>query len=85
MQLKDALREAIAFVCETETSAIHDHATLESLGIDSLMAGQILVEAEITLGYELPVEHLEALRGESTFEELVDALSEPVAVAATSA
>jgi acyl carrier protein len=68
------VKDAIAYVCDVDAENIRDHDTLEALGIDSVIASQLIIETEIRFGAEVPVEILETLDGSMTVAEISDAL-----------
>lgn len=55
------LQEAIAKVCNVEAARVRPEVRLADLGVDSLSAAEILVEMEIQLGTDLPVDVLRRL------------------------
>jgi acyl carrier protein len=76
-------RSATAYVCEVDEADVPDDATLDSLGIDSLVASQIIVETEIRAEVELDVEVLESLDAGMTLREvarLLEPAPRPVAL-----
>jgi acyl carrier protein len=61
MDLEAPLRESIVKVCGVPAERVRRESTLEDLGVDSLAAAEILVELEIRLATELPVDVLRRL------------------------
>ena len=61
VEFDDLLRDAIAKVCNVDVARVRPDAKLADLGVDSLSAAEILVEVEIRLGRDLPVDVLRRL------------------------
>jgi acyl carrier protein len=59
--LENLVRGAISKICDIDLARVQLDATLGELGVDSLAAAEVLVEIEITLGRELPVDVLRRL------------------------
>jgi len=59
--LENLVRSAISKVCDIDPARVQPDATLGDLGVDSLAAAEVLVEIEITLGRDLPVDVLRGL------------------------
>ena len=55
------VQQAIVKTCGLPEKDVHIDANLGDLGVDSLAAAEILVEVEITLGRELPIDVLRRL------------------------
>jgi acyl carrier protein len=55
------VQEAITKVCNVEIGRVDPNAKLADLGVDSLAAAEVLVELEIRLGRDLPVDVLRRL------------------------
>jgi acyl carrier protein len=79
--LEGLLQRAISKICDIDVAHVRPDARLGDLGVDSLGAAEVLVELEIALGRELPVDvlrrldHVETVRGIAT--ELQAALGSP--------
>ncbi|MDX6324892.1 MAG: Phosphopantetheine attachment site [Nocardioidaceae bacterium] len=71
MDLGAALRDSIVYVCGVEEDAVVPAATLESLGVDSLAAAEVITDLEIRTGVELPMDVLRGLAGLRTVGEVV--------------
>jgi acyl carrier protein len=61
MELRAELYQVISDVCDVPIERIHDDATVEELGFDSLASAEALTELEIRLDRELPVGALRRL------------------------
>ena len=59
--LENLVRRAISKICDIDPARVQPDAKLDELGVDSLAAAEVLVEIEITLGRELPVDVLRQL------------------------
>src|SRR5262245_11298342 len=59
--LEDLVRRAISKICAVDVARVQPDASLRDLGVDSLAAAEVLVELEITLGRQLPVDVLRRL------------------------
>jgi acyl carrier protein len=81
----DVLREAVAFVMEVDEGDVMAASTLDSLGIDSLTASQLLIEIEILLGREVPFEVLETIDELVTLADFAAAIDGQAADAVPSA
>lgn len=55
------VQDAISKICGIEPARLHPDASLADLGVDSLAAAEVLVEVEIRLGKDLPVDLLRQL------------------------
>lgn len=75
------LKEAIAEVCGLDPALLDDDARLDALGIDSLSVAEVIVDVEMRLDRELPLELLRRLDTVPTIGqlavELERALAEP--------
>jgi acyl carrier protein len=84
--LESLVQRSISKVCDIDPSRVQPDAKLGDLGVDSLAAAEVLVELEIALGRELPVDVLrrlddaETVRAIATHLEAVfgSALSRPL-------
>ena len=70
----EVLREAVAFILEIDVAGVQSSSTLVELGIDSLTASQLLIEAEIRLDREVPFELIEDLSEIATIDDLAAAI-----------
>jgi acyl carrier protein len=61
MDFDVALRESIARICGVPAEQVSPESTLEDLGVDSLTAAEIITDAEISTGIELPIDVLRGL------------------------
>ena len=61
MNLDMELRESIVRICGVPADQVTPASTLEDLGIDSLTAAEIITDAEISTGIELPIDVLRGL------------------------
>jgi acyl carrier protein len=61
MDMVTLVQEAITKVCNVELGPADPDAKLADLGVDSLAAAEVLVELEIRLGQDLPVDLLRRL------------------------
>ena len=64
------VQDAIAKVCEIDRQALQPDAKLTDLGVDSLAAAEGLVELEIQLGREFPIDVLRRLDGAETVADI---------------
>jgi len=55
------VQDAISKICGIEPARLHPDASLADLGVDSLAAAEVLVDVEIRLGKDLPVDLLRQL------------------------
>jgi acyl carrier protein len=79
MDLGAAMRASIAYVCGIEEDAVVPSASLESLGVDSLVAAEVITDMEIRTGIELPMDVLRGLAGLETVGQVVDHLELQIA------
>jgi len=81
VDLAPMLKEAIAEVCGLDPAVLRDDARLDALGIDSLSVAEVIVDVEMRLDRELPLELLRRLDTVPTIGqlavELERALAEP--------
>ena len=74
--LEALVQRAISTICDIDPARVQPDAKLGDLGVDSLAAAEVLVELEIALGRDLPVDVLrrldrvETVRGITTELEL---------------
>jgi acyl carrier protein len=59
--LESLVQRSISKVCDIDLARVQPDAKLGDLGVDSLAAAEVLVELEIALGRELPVDVLRRL------------------------
>lgn len=70
--LEGLVQRAISKVCDVDVALVQPETSLRDLGVDSLAAAEVLVELEIALGCELPVDvlrrldHVDTVRGIAT-------------------
>ena len=55
------LKQAIVEVCGLDPAELHDDSRLDALGIDSLSVAEVIVDVEMRLDRELPLELLRRL------------------------
>jgi len=79
MDLGSALRDSIVYVCGADADAVVPAATLESLGVDSLAAAEVITDMEIRTGVELPMDVLRGLAGLRTVGDVAGYLESGVA------
>ena len=72
--LEGLVQRAISKICDIDVAVVTPDASLEDLGVDSLAAAEILVELEIALGRELPVDVLRRLDRVDTVRGIAAAL-----------
>ena len=61
MDLRSELRDAISRTCNVPVESIRDDSTVEELGFDSLASAEVLIDLEMRLDRELPVDALRRL------------------------
>jgi acyl carrier protein len=72
IDLEGLVQRAISKICDIDPARVQPDARLGDLGVDSLAAAEMLVELEIALGRELPVDvlrrldHVDTVRGIAT-------------------
>ena len=59
--LEALVQRAISTICDIDPARVQLDSKLGDLGVDSLAAAEVLVELEIALGRELPVDVLRRL------------------------
>jgi len=74
VDLEQLLRDVIVKVCDVAPAQVQRSAQLEDLGIDSLAVAEIIVELEIHLGRELPIDMLRRLDRIRTVGDVLDEL-----------
>jgi len=72
MDMRAALDESIVRICGVSDGAVRPETTLEELGIDSLIAAEIITDLEIRTGAELPMDVLRGLSMLGTVGEVAD-------------
>ena len=72
--LEDLVQRAISKICDVDIAQVRPDASLRDLGVDSLAAAEVLVEIEIALGRELPVDVLRQLDDVDTVRDIATAL-----------
>jgi acyl carrier protein len=68
------VQEAIAVVCGIDAARIEPATTLADIGVDSLAAAEVLVELEIRLEKQLPVDVLRRLDRVETVSQIASQL-----------
>jgi len=74
VELDELLRVTIAKICAIPVSEIDDDTRLDALGVDSLAVAEIIVEMEVELGVELPIDVLRQLDRVQTVGDVVTEL-----------
>ncbi len=74
------LRDAVAKVCNVAPARVQPGTRLVDLGVDSLSAAEILVEVEIQVGRDLPVDALRRLDGVVTVGDVATQLKAELGV-----
>jgi acyl carrier protein len=72
--LEDLVRRAISKICAVDVARVQPDASLDDLGVDSLAAAEILVEVEIALDRQLPVDVLRRLDHVETVRDIATEL-----------
>ena len=72
--LEDLVQRAISKICDVDVARVQPDASLRDLGVDSLAAAEVLVELEIALDRELPVDVLRRLDHVDTVRDITTAL-----------
>jgi acyl carrier protein len=75
MDLADELVESIVRTCGVPRARVDAASPLADLGVDSLAVAEILVDLEIRLGMQLPVELLRRFDPVQTVREVADLLA----------
>jgi acyl carrier protein len=75
MDLTAELARSIGRVCGVPEQSIRPDSRLDDLGVDSLAAGEVLVDVEIRLGIELPVDIVRRLGTVETVSDVAAALA----------
>lgn len=68
-----SLMSAVANVCEVDQGTLSRDTELEPLGVDSLVASQVIAEVEFQLDIELAIDFLEDLDEIRTIGDIADA------------
>jgi acyl carrier protein len=74
VDLEQLLRDVIVKICAVAPAQVQRGSTLEDLGIDSLAVAEIIVELEIHLDRELPIDMLRRLDRIRTVGDVLDEL-----------
>ena len=77
-ELETLVQRAISKICDVDVTHVEPDASLRDLGVDSLAAAEVLVEVEIALGRELPVDVLRRLDHVETVRDIATALEASV-------
>ena len=72
--LEGLVQRAISKICDIDPARVQPEAKLRELGVDSLAAAEVLVELEITLGRELPIDVLRRLDDADTVRAIATVL-----------
>jgi len=72
--LESLVQRSISKVCDIDPARVQPDAKLGDLGVDSLAAAEVLVELEIALGRELPVDVLRRLDDAETVRAIATLL-----------
>lgn len=83
MELEDLLKETIARLCSVPLQDLHGDTRLDSLGVDSLAVAEIIVDMEIALETELPIDVLRRLDRVQTVDDVVHELRAVLADSST--
>ena len=68
------VQDAISKICDIDPARLHPDAKLADLGVDSLAAAEVLVEVEIRLGQQFPVDVLRQLDDADTVRAIAAGL-----------
>jgi acyl carrier protein len=79
VDLAPMLKEAIVEVCGLDPAELHDDSRLDALGIDSLSVAEVIVDVEMRLDRELPLELLRRLDAVPTIGQLASELERTLA------
>ena len=74
--LTTLLRASIVVVCELRPEDVTPDSRLVDLGVDSLAVAEVIVDLEIRLGRELPIDLLRRLDQVETVGDVAAALGE---------
>ena len=72
--LEALVSRAISTICDIDPARVQPDAKLGDLGVDSLAAAEVLVELEIALGRDLPVDVLRRLDRVETVRDIATEL-----------
>ena len=72
--LEGLVQRAISKICDIDPARVQLDAKLSDLDVDSLAAAEVLVEIEIALGRELPVDVLRQLDQADSVRTIATAL-----------
>ncbi|MFL6137307.1 MAG: acyl carrier protein [Frankiaceae bacterium] len=78
MDLANELADSIARTCAVPRDLVRPDSRLDELGVDSLAAAEVLVDLEIRLGAELPIDLLRRLESVETVRDVAAALTAAV-------
>lgn len=73
-EMESRVQAAIAKVCGIDVTTIDPGAPLADIGVDSLAAAEVLVELEIQLSKQLPVDVLRQLEHVETVRDIASHL-----------
>jgi acyl carrier protein len=74
-QLLSLLEQSIVAICDLTPDDVTPDRRLDDLGVDSLAVAEIIVDLEIRLGRELPIDLLRRLDQVETVGDVAAALS----------
>jgi acyl carrier protein len=82
MELVGPLRDSIVRICDVPAERVRSDTPLDELGIDSLASAEILVDLEMRIGSELPIDTLRRLTEVRTVGDVAAAIEAALAVPA---
>jgi acyl carrier protein len=81
-EMEVLVQQAIARVCDLDAGRVRRDAKLADLGVDSLAAAEVLVDLEIRLGKQLPVDVLRRLDEADTVADIAAQLDSAIGASA---
>ena len=78
MDLGPMIKEAIVAVCGLDPADVRDDSRLDELGVDSLGVAEVIVDIEMRLDRELPLELLRRLDDVPTIADLAAQLEQAI-------
>lgn len=82
-ELEGLVQRAICKICDLDMERVQLDAKLADLGVDSLAAAEVLIEVEIALGRQLPVDVLRKLDEADTVRVIAAQLESEFGAAAS--
>jgi acyl carrier protein len=79
MDLAPLIKASIVEVCGLDPADLHDDARLDELGVDSLSVAEVIVDLEMKLDREFPLELLRRLDTVPTIRDVADELQAAMA------